>query len=68
MARSHVELIAAGLETFLEAGAEADTSLLSTIPIGSFAGLALTLVHCPAARCIYITVSIQMHSTRNLAR
>jgi hypothetical protein len=68
MARSHVELIAAGLETFLEAGAEADTSLLSTIPIGSFAGFALTLVHCPAARCIYITVSIQMHSTRNLAR
>jgi hypothetical protein len=45
MARSHVELVAAGLETFLEAGAEADTSLLSTIPIGSFAGLALTLVY-----------------------
>jgi AMP-binding enzyme len=45
MARSHVELVAAGLETFLEAGAAADTSLLSTIPIGSFAGLALTLVY-----------------------
>ena len=44
LARSHVELVAAGLETFLEAGA-ADTSLLSTIPIGSFAGLALTLVY-----------------------
>ncbi|HEY6861867.1 MAG TPA: class I adenylate-forming enzyme family protein [Pseudolabrys sp.] len=45
MARSHVELVAAGLETFLEAGAEADTSLLSAIPISSFAGLALTLVY-----------------------
>jgi hypothetical protein len=28
MARSHVELIAAGLETFLEVGAEADTSIV----------------------------------------
>ena len=45
IARSHVELVAAGLETFLEAGAEANTSVLSTIPIGSFAGLALTLVY-----------------------
>ena len=45
IARSHVELVAGGLETFLEAGAAADTATLSTIPIGSFAGLSLTLLH-----------------------
>lgn len=45
IARSHVELVAGGLETFLEAGAAADLATLSTIPIGSFAGLSLTLVH-----------------------
>jgi acyl-CoA synthetase (AMP-forming)/AMP-acid ligase II len=43
IARSHVELVAGGLETFLEAGCAADTSMLSAIPIGSFAGIALTV-------------------------
>jgi AMP-binding enzyme len=43
--RSHVELVAGGLETFLEVDAGVDTSLLSTIPIGSFAGISLTLLH-----------------------
>jgi len=45
IARSHVELVAGGLETFLEAGAAADAATLSTIPVGSFAGLSLTLLH-----------------------
>jgi hypothetical protein len=44
VARSHVELIAAGLEIFLETGAALDTPLLSTIPIGSVAGIALTVL------------------------
>jgi len=42
VARSHVELVAGGLETFLETGAALDIPLLSTIPISSFAGIALT--------------------------
>jgi non-ribosomal peptide synthetase component E (peptide arylation enzyme) len=42
--RSHVELVAGGLETFLETGAGTDTPTLSTIPIGSFAGIALTVI------------------------
>ncbi|HYC17735.1 MAG TPA: class I adenylate-forming enzyme family protein [Pseudolabrys sp.] len=42
VARSHVELVAGGLETFLETGAALDAPILSTIPIGSFAGIALT--------------------------
>jgi hypothetical protein len=45
VARSHIELVAGGLETFLEAGSAADTSTLSTIPIASFAGISLTLLH-----------------------
>jgi hypothetical protein len=44
VARSHVELVAAGLETFLETGAALETQQLSTIPIGSFAGIALTVM------------------------
>jgi hypothetical protein len=44
IARSHVELVAGGLETFLETGAGTDTPTLSTIPIGSFAGIALTVI------------------------
>ena len=44
IARSHVELVAGGLETFLETGAASDTPILSTIPIGSFAGIALTVI------------------------
>jgi len=42
IARSHVELVAGGLETFLETDGSPDKSLLSTIPVGSFAGIALT--------------------------
>ncbi|HEY6022620.1 MAG TPA: AMP-binding protein, partial [Pseudolabrys sp.] len=45
VARSHVELVAGGLETFLEAGSPAETPTLSTIPLGSFAGISLTVLH-----------------------
>jgi hypothetical protein len=44
-ARSHVELVAGGLETFLEARAATDAPTLSAIPVGSFAGISLTLLH-----------------------
>ncbi|MFZ0066488.1 MAG: class I adenylate-forming enzyme family protein [Pseudolabrys sp.] len=44
VARNHIELVAGGLEIFLAADIVADTPQLSTIPIGSFAGLALTLL------------------------
>jgi len=44
MARNHNELIAGGLGPYLESGAVQDASALSTIPLGSFAGVALTLV------------------------
>jgi len=42
IARSHVELVAGGLEAFLETDSSPDMPLLSTIPISSFAGIALT--------------------------
>jgi hypothetical protein len=45
VARSHIELVAGGLETFLEAGSSVETPTLSTIPTGSFAGISLTLLH-----------------------
>jgi hypothetical protein len=45
VARSHVELVAGGLETFLEAASATDAPTLSTIPIGSFAGISLTVLH-----------------------
>ena len=44
IARNHIELVAGGLEIFLAADIVADTPQLSTIPIGSFAGVALTLL------------------------
>ena len=44
VARSHRELIAGGLAALLEGGLARDATILSAIPIGSFAGLALTLV------------------------
>ena len=44
VARSHRELIAGGLGAFLEGGLAADATILSTIPLGSLAGIALTLV------------------------
>jgi hypothetical protein len=45
VARSHIELVGGGLETFLEAGSAAESPTLSTIPVGSFAGISLTLLH-----------------------
>jgi hypothetical protein len=45
VARNHHELIAGGRAVFLESSAAAETPTLSTIPIGSFAGLALTVGH-----------------------
>jgi acyl-CoA synthetase (AMP-forming)/AMP-acid ligase II len=42
--RSHGELIAGGLAVFREASTAQDETILSTIPSGSFAGLALTVV------------------------
>jgi hypothetical protein len=44
VARNHIELVAGGLEIFLAADIVVDTPQLSTIPIGSFAGIALTLL------------------------
>jgi hypothetical protein len=42
VARNHIELVAGGLEMFLEAATAADSPHLSAIPITSFAGIALT--------------------------
>jgi hypothetical protein len=42
-ARNHTEIISGGLAVFLESAIAPDAHLLSTIPISSFAGLALTL-------------------------
>ena len=44
VARNHIEIISGGLAVFLESGIASDARLLSTIPISSFAGMALTLV------------------------
>jgi hypothetical protein len=44
VARSHRELIAGGVSVFLESGMVPEAPILSTIPLGSFAGLAATLV------------------------
>jgi hypothetical protein len=44
IARNHSELIASGLATYLECGAVLGASIMSTIPLGSFAGVALTLM------------------------
>lgn len=42
MARSHIAVVAGGLEAFLETDGNPDMPILSTIPVGSFAGIALT--------------------------
>jgi AMP-binding enzyme len=42
VARNHIELVAGGLEMFLETDTAADAPHLSTIPITSFAGIAVT--------------------------
>jgi AMP-binding enzyme len=44
MARNHIELVSGGLAVVLEGGIASDACLLSTVPVGSFAGLALTLM------------------------
>jgi hypothetical protein len=44
MARNHIELIAGGLGAYLESGASLDLKMLSAIPLGSFSGIALTVV------------------------
>ncbi len=44
VARNHAELTSGGRAIFLEADIAANTSLLSTIPTGSFAGVALTIL------------------------
>jgi acyl-CoA synthetase (AMP-forming)/AMP-acid ligase II len=44
MARNHTELVSSGLAVVLEGGITSDARLLSTIPTGSFGGLALTLM------------------------
>ena len=44
VARSHVELVAGGLERFSEVDVAPETPLLSTIPIASLAGIALTIL------------------------
>jgi hypothetical protein len=44
MARNHAELINGGLAVVLEGGIASDARLLSTIPVASFAGLAVTLM------------------------
>ena len=44
VARNHAELMIGGLATFLESRIAADAPLLSTIPIGSFAGIVLTIL------------------------
>ena len=43
VARSHIEVISGGLAAYLELGIAPDPCLLSTIPVSSFAGVALTL-------------------------
>jgi acyl-CoA synthetase (AMP-forming)/AMP-acid ligase II len=44
VARTQRELIAGGLGPYLESGAPIDDHMLSAIPLGSFAGLSLTLL------------------------
>jgi non-ribosomal peptide synthetase component E (peptide arylation enzyme) len=44
VARDHRQLIAGGIGAYREAGIAADATLLSTIPVGSFAGMAATLL------------------------
>jgi hypothetical protein len=44
VARNHIETITGGLGPYLESGAALDGNLLSAIPLGSFAGIALNIV------------------------
>ncbi len=44
VARSHSELIAGGLAVFLEGGIAEDANVLSAIPLGSFAGISLSVL------------------------
>ncbi|HEY1310864.1 MAG TPA: class I adenylate-forming enzyme family protein [Pseudolabrys sp.] len=44
VSRNHSELVAGGISIFREAGIAPDQTILSTIPLGSLAGIALTVV------------------------
>ena len=44
MARNHRQLIAGGLLPYRECGLQQDANILSTIPVSSFAGIAVTLL------------------------
>jgi non-ribosomal peptide synthetase component E (peptide arylation enzyme) len=44
VARNHMQAIAGGLGTYLECGAAPDGHILSALPLGSFAGIALSVV------------------------
>ncbi len=44
VARNHMELIAGGLGPYLESGAAQDANILSAIPLGSLAGIALSVM------------------------
>lgn len=44
VARSHMELLAGGLAALLESGAAQDATILSSLPVSSFAGLAMTVL------------------------
>jgi len=44
VARNHIALIAGGLGPYLECGATLDAATLSAIPLGSFSGVALTVM------------------------
>jgi len=44
VARSHMELLAGGLAGLLESGIRQDATILSSLPVASFAGISLTLL------------------------
>ncbi len=44
MARNHIELIAGGVGPYLECGSPPDSPTVSTVPLNSFAGVALTVM------------------------
>ena len=50
VARSHAELMAGGLAILLESRLDREAVILSTWTLSSFAGLAATMMPCPAAR------------------
>ncbi|MSO67555.1 MAG: hypothetical protein EXQ82_07040, partial [Pseudolabrys sp.] len=67
VARNHMELIAGGLGPYLESGAAQDANVLSAIPLGSFAGIALSVMPwlLGGGTLACTTVSIPAPSPRN---